>query len=87
MGTQLPLPATWARLATQRPHAAPSEGDRLADLRADAREAKAKIRLVLDGLAERHAIAADAAMGIGHLARVRPLDGDGDDQEKWRQQN
>ena len=61
MLTQLPLPATWARLAPRR-----DPQDRLAILKADVVEAKAKIRAVLDELAERHDVSAkdvDEAMG------------------------
>lgn len=40
----------------------------MADLRADAREAKAKIRTVLDELAERHGIPArDVSYSMGYV--------------------
>jgi len=61
MLTQLPLPASWAWLAPRR-----EPQERLANLRADLVEAKAKIRTVLDELAERHGVPAkdiDDAMG------------------------
>lgn len=61
MLTQLPLPATWARLAPRR-----EPRDRLVGLKADVVAAKAKIRSVLDELAERHDLSAkdiDDAMG------------------------
>jgi len=54
MGTQLPLPAGWARQwhSVRDPH------DRLVALRRDAEGAKATIREALDELASRHGIAA-----------------------------
>ena len=61
MLTQLPLPATWAWLEPQR-----DPQERLANLKADVVEAKARIRAVLDELAERHGVPAkdvDDAMG------------------------
>jgi hypothetical protein len=61
MLTQLSLPATWARIVPRRdPH------ERLASLKADVVDAKARIRAVLDELAERHGVSAkdiDGAMG------------------------
>ena len=51
MQVQLSLPATWARLAPRR-----DPNDRLATLKSDVVEAKAKIRAVLDELAERHGV-------------------------------
>ena len=50
---QLPLPAAWARLAPAR-----DPRDRLAALGADIADAKARIRVVLDELAERHGVPA-----------------------------
>ena len=61
MLVQLPLPASWAWVASHR-----DPQDRLTHLRADTLEAKAKIRGVLDELAERHGLSAkdiDDAMG------------------------
>jgi hypothetical protein len=61
MLVQLPLPATWAWLEPRR-----DPQDRLAALKADVVEAKAKIRAVLDELAERHGVSPkdiDDAMG------------------------
>jgi hypothetical protein len=58
---QLSLPATWARIALRR-----DPNDRLAALKTDVVEAKAKIRAVLDELAERHGVPTkdvDDAMG------------------------
>lgn len=61
MVVQLPLPAAWAQLESRR------ESDQLADLRADARDAKAKIRAALDELAERHGIPArDVTHAMGY---------------------
>jgi hypothetical protein len=53
MGTQLPLPAHWAKLESVR---APAE--RLDRLRFEVGEAKAEIRIILEELAERHGIPA-----------------------------
>ena len=53
MGSQLPLPANGARTFESRPDAR----DRLEQLRADQRAAKAELREVLERLAERHGIA------------------------------
>jgi hypothetical protein len=62
MVVQLPLPAAWAQLESQR------ESDQLANLRADVRDAKAKIRTVLDELAERHGIPArEVAYSMGYV--------------------
>jgi hypothetical protein len=61
MQVQLSLPATWARLAPRR-----DPNDRLAALKTDLVEAKAKIRAALDELAERHGVPSrdiDDAMG------------------------
>jgi hypothetical protein len=52
MGTQLKLPAVWAWLEGRR-----DPKERLQQLHADRREAKAEIRDVLERLAERHGIA------------------------------
>lgn len=60
MVIQLPLPAVWAQLETRR--------DQLAELRADTRKAKAKIRATLDELAERHGIPAkDVTYAMGYV--------------------
>lgn len=62
MVVQLPLPAAWAQLESHR------DSDRLADLRADVRETKAKIRATLDELAERHGIPAkDVTYAMGYV--------------------
>jgi hypothetical protein len=62
MVVQLPLPAAWAQLETQR------DRDHLAELRADARDAKAKIRAALDELAERHGIPTrDVTYAMGYV--------------------
>ncbi|MBV8193638.1 MAG: hypothetical protein JOY64_04355 [Alphaproteobacteria bacterium] len=58
---QLPLPASWARIIPRR-----DPQERLTALKADVVEAKARIRAVLDDLAERHGLPAkdiDDAMG------------------------
>jgi hypothetical protein len=58
---QLPLPATWARMTPWR-----DPQERLTTLKADLIEAKARIRAVLDDLAERHGVPVkdiDDAMG------------------------
>jgi hypothetical protein len=58
---QLPLPATWARVMPRR-----DPQERLASLKADVLDAKARIRAVLDDLAERHGLPSkdiDDAMG------------------------
>lgn len=52
MGSQLPLPANRARTFESGPDAQ----DRLEQLRADQRAAKAELREVLERLAERHGI-------------------------------
>ena len=51
MGIQLKLPALWARLSNRN-----EPRDRLLQLQADCRDAKAEIREVLDRLAERHGV-------------------------------